>query len=476
MKKIINFFIGGALAVGLNSCSEDFLTYTPSNGLPSDGFYQNANDVQNSLIGAYYALGSAEFAGRNVIALGDLASDVAYMDGSSGHLQAIYDYSITEQLADLEDIWKVGYQVIDRTTRTINGGKLVLGKTTNESEKKAINYAIAQSYGLRAYSSFILANIFGLPYSTSNASSLGIIIVDKQPIELFQKIERSTLQKTYEQILADIASAKTYFANGTQTSGYMFGYAALCALEARVHLYMGNDDNAITAANNALASMDKGIVILDKTKYTDMWGSTALTSEDIFTIAKTESDNLSANSLNTLYATYGGFMTEQQMALYADDDMRTGLFFFDNQNQGWRAQKYQGTSTSKSVSNIRIFSIPEMYLILAEAYAHKNMITEAQTNLLNVAKRNPAIDGIDKLPSTKDALLAFIMDERAREFFQEGHRWFDLRRTGSQLQRTTGPSTIENYDVFKFAYPVPAYEINASGIQQNPNWANNLPE
>lgn len=414
--------------------------------------------------------------GRNVVALGDLAADVTFMDGSSGHLQSIYTYTITAELGDLENIWNYGYKVIDRTTRTINGGVDVLKKNVSNEDKKSVNTSIAQAYGLRAYAAFILVNIYGLPYSAKNLNTLGLVVVDKKPIELFEKISRSTVQQTYQQILADIASSKKYFQDGSQESGYKFGYAALLSLEARVNLFMGEYDLAITAANSALALMSKGAVILDRTKYTDMWKSTTLTDEDIFTIAKIESDNLSANSLNTLYSTYGGFVNPQQVELYAENDLRRGLLRFDEQNNGWRGLKYDGTATNKAVSNIRIFSVPELYLILAECYAQKDLIADSQANLLKVAQRNPVIKTINDLPANKIDLLTFIYEENGREFFQEGHRWFDLRRTGSTMNRTSGPKKIVNYAVYNFRYPIPTYEVDASKIEQNDKWSDDLPK
>ena len=160
--------------------------------------------------------------------------------------------------------------------------------------------------------------------------------------------------------------------------------------------------------------------------------------------------------------------------MFQTNDIRTVLF--KSVATGTRGLKYVGLAASAATSNIPVFRLPEMYLILAEAYAKTDVLDKAAEKLLVVAKRNTDIDEVTDLPTTKVDLLKFISDERQRELFQEGHRWFDLRRNGQQLQRTTGSSPVTNYDVFKFCYPIPVNEINASGIARNDKWADNLPK
>ena len=87
------------------------------------------------------------------------------------------------------------------------------------------------------------------------------------------------------------------------------------------------------------------------------------------------------------------------------------------------------------------------------------------------AKRNAALKETD-LPQTKEELIDFIAEERVRELYQEGHRWFDARRNGMILNS----SNYSEFDVAKFVYPIPAAEINAGFCeQQNEGWEDALP-
>lgn len=101
MKKIYIFLL--AAATMLSSC-DDFLTYEPSNSVDTENAFSTADDVINGLYGVYYTLGTYRFLGRDVIAMGDLAADNAWMAGTSGHFNSIYQWNITDSDSYLSEI------------------------------------------------------------------------------------------------------------------------------------------------------------------------------------------------------------------------------------------------------------------------------------------------------------------------------------------------------------------------------------
>jgi hypothetical protein len=470
MKQIFKLFITTVLVTSFTAC-DDFLTYSPSDAVGDTEAFNNAKDVENALNGAYYTLGTYRFYGRDVVALGDIAADNTWMTGTSGHFNTIYQYNIADSDVDLMDIWEYGYKTIDRTTKLIKAGKELLASDISENDKTSINAFIAQAYALKALSHFTLVNIFGLPYSETNKNTLGIVTIDEEPIAAFQEVQRTTVGDAYTQILKDIAAAKENI-DLAGNDVFHFNAASLAALEARVKLYMGSWADAITAAQNAITER-AGALVTNPTDYVNMWFDIAPTSEDIFTIGKTTDDNLSANALNTLYGSYNGKATSGLIALFGGNDMRLGLFG-DGTGEQIRALKFDGLPTSRATSNIPVFRLPEMYLIIAEAKAQLGQ-ADAVDYVFEIAKRNPDLVKSD-IPTDKAGLLNFISIERRRELFQEGHRWFDLRRTGEKLTRAGGSFPVTNWDASKFVYPIPANEINASGIAQNTDWSANLPQ
>ena len=119
-------------------------------------------------------------------------------------------------------------------------------------------------------------------------------------------MSRVSVEQNYSLILDDITKAKEYYAKeGVENVGKQYmNTAAVAALEARVKLYMKNYEGAITAAQEAI-TLSGGTIVSTKEDYKNMYTTLAVSTEDIFFIAKAEDDYLSANALNTLWNKYG---------------------------------------------------------------------------------------------------------------------------------------------------------------------------
>lgn len=474
MKKIFNSILIVACSVGLASCDFDLETYQ---AIPTDDAFSSVADVQNGLNGAYQSFGTYRFYGNNVVAIGDLATDVAVADPKSGHGVSINRYQITDTEGVLAEAWEYGFKVLDRCVRMIRGANnlLITDTRLSDGDKANLDLYMAQGYALKALTNFYLVNLFGLPYQPGQTNSqLGLPLLDKEPLEPFVNIERATVEQTYQLILNDIASAKSYMENAganarNTVNQFYLNEAAIYALEARVNFFMGKNDVAKASAQKAIELRASGDV--SDLVYQTMWSDIAITPEDIFTIAKTNDDNLSANALNTLYGSYGAVLSSKINTLFGADDIRLKLI--DPKNN--RPLKFDGIPAAQAVSNIPVFRKSEMYLIIAEIEALAGNVSAAQEALLYTAKRNPAIKSASDLPSTKEALIKFISEENVREFFEEGHRWYDVRRTGEKISpNVTG---VTNFDVSAFVFPIPADEINAGYCdQQNDKWSDALPK
>lgn len=118
--------------------------------------------------------------------------------------------------------------------------------------------------------------------------------------------------------------------------------------------------------------------------------------------------------------------------------------------------------------------LAEVYLILAECYAQTGDTANANI-YVNKIKTRAGLDNVNI--SDKNTLLDEIAAERRKELIGEGHRWFDLVRTGKAIevmtkhfQNTPGYSTakIQQHNLIM---PVPQGQINTDpSIKQNPGY------
>ncbi len=476
------------LGLGFNSCSLEPEYYQ---GKESSEAIETTVDAQTALNGVYSRLGDYSFGGRDVIALGDVATDIIDNMNRTTHMLTIWRYNITATDPYLEEIWAYGYKVVDNASRLIDACNSLYQNAT-ESDKAQFEEIMAQAYGLRALAQLYLVNIYALPYKVNgtvdNGSTPGIVATGTV-INPSDKVSRNTVAGTYQQINADIEQALTHYDNigGSTVDQFYMNQAAIYALKARVALYEEDFETAITAAQTAIALRGGAIITASVNEYNAMFTSITLNSEDIFTISKTLTDNLSANSIGTLFSNYGLSPDQNAIIKYfypADyvegeepviEDIRYPLLIEGgNGTTSYLGGKYIGIAENAAVCNIPVLRLPEQYLIIAEAnvrWANGNL-GDAQTALLEVARRNHAIQSVSDLPSSKDELLEFIKAERVRELWMEGHRFADLRRWGDIVEMRT----FQPFDISKFCYPIPNREINsAAGVTQTDNWAANLP-
>ncbi len=465
MKKIFVSLMGFATALLLTGCNMDVpLTHNTDGDKPME----KVQDVTNALNGAMEEFGGYRFMGRNYVATGDFCADISLASPETGHFSALNNWAFNERTSELQAMWDAGYVVIAACTRGIEGANQVMAKVSSDAEKQTLTNCLQQFYGLKAATYFYLSNLFCKAYSPEHATGWGLILVKDEIIKPEQKVDRANLEDTYKYILELIEKAYSY--DNKETSPFYINSINLKAIEAKVRLYMRDYQGAYDAAEAVVTSNTYKEVNMKETDYLAMWKSVARAPEDVFTIVKSDNDNLSANALNTLYGSYKGTVDLSFLKpLFAEGDYRAKLF--DAKKS--RTLKYEGTLTAQAVSNIHVIRLSEVYLIKAEAAAQLDKVADAQTALLYTAKRNPAIKAVADLPSTKEDLLKFIAEERVRELFTEGNRFFDLRRTEA-IATVAGDA---NFKAYNSVFPIPVSEINAGFMtQQNDDWKDNLPK
>ena len=118
--------------------------------------------------------------------------------------------------------------------------------------------------------------------------------------------------------------------------------------------------------------------------------------------------------------------------------------------------------------------LADAYLVAAEAQ-FKMCNTDRAAEYINVVRRRAAWPGkeAEMEITVADVTLDFILEERARELAGENHRWFDLTRTGTLVDRVRryNPKAIgiQDYHILR---PIPQDQIDktSNDYPQNPGY------
>lgn len=124
-----------------------------------------------------------------------------------------------------------------------------------------------------------------------------------------------------------------------------------------------------------------------------------------------------------------------------------------------------------------VIRLAEMYLIAGEAAWRLNKSDEA-ANYLNVLRARAALPGKEEQMkiSASDVNLDYILEERARELVGEKFRWYDLKRTGTLLDRVRkyNLDAAPNIKDFHLVRPIPQTQIdrvsNPAVFKQHPGY------
>ncbi|MNY38471.1 SusD family protein [compost metagenome] len=126
--------------------------------------------------------------------------------------------------------------------------------------------------------------------------------------------------------------------------------------------------------------------------------------------------------------------------------------------------------------NFYILRFSDILLLKAEADIHLGNFSEAQT-LINQVRSRVALNPITI--TSEDDGINNVLSERKLELAFEGHRWFDLKRTGKAIsilsQQKNGNGTIlpyaANINQNRLLWPIPQAQMDKNqNLTQNPGY------
>lgn len=307
---------------------------------------------------------------------------------------------------------------------------------------------------------------------------------------------RSPVPAVYDQILSDLQQAQSLLGglpdDVKEKSRFYPSEAAVQGLRARVRLYRRNWQGANTAAQNAidLAGSVLGSDLAEPSELTAIFDETTGNNpEAIFEIdtdPATESVGVNlAISAFTSIQWAAQLPTQDLLNLYGPDDARRDHWYspcFDEVNdqaftgcsdvneQGLELDKYNSEQgISRFADDYPHLRIAEMVLIQAEARLRTQGVGAAISRLNDLRAQRNASE-LDPANFDFDSAYDEILAERRRELVAEGHRFFDLKRLGRDIQKPLGRDPVPFSDVRVLDdLPPGQLEVNEE-LVQNPGY------
>ena len=248
MKKTYSKYIALTLlaaSLGLSSC-DSFLDELPDNRMELNG----AKDITDLLVSAYPEYNPA-FLLERYSDNSDQFDVTGWNDGDQFEKEAYNWKDITDISAQEapQNLWENFY-------RKVATANLALQAIEKHGDPSALNAQRGEALLCRAYSEFMLANVFCNAYSPTTADKeLGLPFPTEPEEHVGTKYQRGTLKQLYDKINSDIEEALPLVQDDQYTQPkFHFTRAAAYAFAAKFNLFYGNYEKAISYADQVLGA------------------------------------------------------------------------------------------------------------------------------------------------------------------------------------------------------------------------------
>jgi starch-binding outer membrane protein, SusD/RagB family len=471
------------LAFSLTSC-EKMVEVEPKNQLSPNIVLSDLRGMTAVLNSAYDRLQVFSYWGRDMALRGDALADNIYtvpaLDAgryASANVNNIGQYNL----------WSNAYSAINDLNTVIASIDALTVPASQTTEKATVK---AEALALRGMIYFDLARVYGydpgaIPTSGPGSGFNKSVVLRLTPTGSAADagaVERSTIEQTYAAIETDFKNAIATFPNNG-TTRFRINKGATYGLLGKLYLYWRKYPEAVAQFDLALSNTSAVLTNNIVTAFTSA-GANPESLFELTWVAATEMAGVTGSNESLFsytnpkgrngFSTFGGNTVSNELfALFEPTDARLGLVFqyggtsaSSTPIYNW-SSKYSGADGTYT-DNISIIRYADVLLMKAEALAAQ---TQYGPSSIIVNQIRTARSASATAPATA-ALVSFIQDERRRELFFEGHRFFDLKRLGNGITKPakTAVGTIANTD-FRLLAAIPVSEVTLlATLPQNPGY------
>ncbi len=442
MKKLLYISI---LCLAVVSCN--VVEVEPQNSISAEQAFKTKEDIDKGILGAYASFQSLSYYGRTYGIFADLAADNLShpVDATATEYAEVDNNNMLPENGSNSNMWAIMYDGINVANNVISKVPTISDMTQQEKD-----VALAELYFIRAMNHFNLMRYYGaIPIKLN--PTIGVNDLDAP---------RAPVSEVYAQIITDLTLAAENLPNsGTKIRGSKF---AAKALLARVYLYQGNYQKAASMASEVINN--GGYTLLSN--YADIFADEE-NAESIFEISFSQLERNRIAEYNFPKSLNGRREVEPSQDLldaYEEGDERFEASVAFEGNLAY-AIKYDDLNLG--ADNFIVIRLADMYLIRAEALAQGPAPDANQIKAdIDAVRIRAGLSGTTS--NSIEQLISAIEKERRVEFAFEGHRWFDLVRTGRAVDVLLNITSIN-----QTLFPIPFDELqtnNDPGMFQNPGY------
>jgi hypothetical protein len=445
------------IGVMMTSCKKLIeIPENPKNQISAERVFSDSTNIIAAVSGVYsnFATASsyAQFTSGSITINTGLAADELIVGPNAFGATEFYNNTIAPDNANIRSMWSDAYKNIFQINLWIEG---ITGTSVISAKLKA--QLIGELKVDRALYYYHMINLWG-----------AVPIVTSTDYKITQKAGRSSVSDMLSFILSDLTDAQQGLTIAYPSAGRKRPnlYVAQ-ALLSKVYLYLGQYQNAVTAASNVIASP---LYQLEPLNNVFLSGS----KEAIW--------QLPANGIFQQTPEGAAFipfssdyqpdytLSPQLLSAFEPGDARLSNWTKFNTVEGTKYYfpfKYKNNAADQTpLEDYMILRLADIYLVRAEAFAQLDKYPEALADLNKI--RDRAENRTDINTNVKADLLQAVLHERQVELFCEwGNRWIDLKRTKTidAVLSLAKPSWKPTAALF----PIPINELQANpGLYPNP--------
>lgn len=496
-------------------CDESFLELSNPNEIDAEVLFTDVDNLSLELTSVYsslksYRLYGAGFMAQSLLPKGFIADQDWTGNADWNHM---FQHESVAEDNSIADIWLGWYRVVARANDFFTqADDFIAEKDPSADDLATIEQMKGEAYFLRAFAYFHLVRLWGEGNPAVDGDKPGVPLILQVSTSIEEmKAGRASVNEVYTQIISDLTNAinklpETWDADNIARADSWSAKGLLSRVYMTQHDFTNAKSTLEDIINNGSFSLVPGDEYEGLFHDEKEFSEESLFEINLATDMTVNSFNGGLGSLHALLiAPYSKgwsniFVHDENVRRFGSDPrlhvnalepgvdtIYNGTFVvkqYPKGELGWNLKKYINLeesiySTNRNYgANFNIVRLADIYLMYAEVLNEQGSDATASEYMNKVRRRaygydpNTAVPEVDYTGFTGTQLRDSIREERFRELFAEGMRWYDIQRwrigaeEAARYKKVVSGTIV--FDDIDYYLPIPQTEMtNNEVIQQS---------